>query len=97
MLQGFGHFFHSIMQEQCTHALLCAGSMSLVVRPAYNANRVPTHTIIHADTIYHATHLIPIYGNQFLPLDITLHVSYDAFRAYYVNKYADHHAFEITS
>ncbi|KAG1733920.1 uncharacterized protein EDB91DRAFT_1238517 [Suillus paluster] len=68
-----------------------------VVCPAYNANRAPTHTIIHADTIYRAAHLIPIYGNQFVPLDITLYVSYDAFRAYYVNKYVDHHTFEITS
>lgn len=68
-----------------------------VVRPAYYANHAPTHTIIHVDTIYRAAHLIPIYGNQFLPLDITLHMSYDAFRAYYVNKYVDHHAFEIAS
>ncbi|KAG1866578.1 hypothetical protein DFJ58DRAFT_714545 [Suillus subalutaceus] len=74
-----------------------------VVRPAYYANHAPTHTIIHAveiasaDTIYCAAHLIPIYSNQFLPLDITLHVSYDAFRAYYVNKYVDHHTFEIAS
>ncbi|KAG1827440.1 uncharacterized protein BJ212DRAFT_1443481 [Suillus subaureus] len=50
-----------------------------VVCPAYYANCAPTHTIIHADTIYYAAHLIPIYGNQFLPLDIMLHMSYDAF------------------
>ncbi|KAG1720920.1 uncharacterized protein EDB91DRAFT_1240360 [Suillus paluster] len=36
-------------------------------------------------------------GNQFVHLDITLHVSYDAFRAYHVNKYVDHHTFEIAS
>ncbi|KAG0701117.1 hypothetical protein DFH29DRAFT_1052229 [Suillus ampliporus] len=40
---------------------------------------------------------IPIYGHHFVPLIITLHVSYDAFWAYYVNKYVDHHAFEIAS
>ncbi|KAG1764945.1 hypothetical protein EDD22DRAFT_978916 [Suillus occidentalis] len=59
-----------------------------VFRPAYNTNCAPTHTIIHVDTIYHAAHLIPIYSNQFLPLDIMLYVSYD---------YIDHHAFEIAS
>ncbi|KAG1888701.1 hypothetical protein F4604DRAFT_1877237 [Suillus subluteus] len=51
-----------------------------MVRPAYGANRAPLHSIIHVETIYHAAHLIPIYG---MP--------------YYVNKYVDHHAFEIAS
>ena len=68
-----------------------------MVCPAYSANRAPLHSIIHVDTIYRAAHLIPIYGRRFLPPNVNLHVSYDSFRAYYVNKFVDHHAFEIAS
>ncbi|KAG2069776.1 hypothetical protein BDR04DRAFT_1128746 [Suillus decipiens] len=52
-----------------------------MVHPAYSANHTPLHSIIHA----------------FLPSNINLHTSYDAFQAYYVNKYVDHHAFKIAS
>ncbi|KAG1717372.1 uncharacterized protein EDB91DRAFT_1067996, partial [Suillus paluster] len=45
--------------------------------------------------IYHAAHLIPIYGAQSVSYDLKYYQSYDMFRAYYVNKYTDHHAFEI--
>ncbi|KAG2342371.1 hypothetical protein BDR05DRAFT_976526 [Suillus weaverae] len=53
--------------------------------------------IIHVDSIYCAAHLIPIYGTHAIPQDLKYYDSYDAFRAFYVNKFADHHAFEITS
>ncbi|KAG2135326.1 hypothetical protein DEU56DRAFT_738053 [Suillus clintonianus] len=66
-----------------------------VVRPAYHANHAPHMSIIHIDSIYRAAHLIPIYGAQFVSYDLRYYQSYDTFRAYYVNKYADHHAFEI--
>ncbi|KAG1747791.1 uncharacterized protein EDB91DRAFT_1235787 [Suillus paluster] len=68
-----------------------------MVHPAYSANRTPLHSIIHVDMIYRAAHLIPIYGRRFLPPNVNLHVSYDSFRAYDVNKFVDHHAFEIAS
>jgi hypothetical protein len=66
-----------------------------VVRPGEGANNTAEHAIIHIDTIYRAAHLIPMYGTEFLPQELKFYHSYDAFRAYYVNKYADHHAFEI--
>ncbi|KAG1856432.1 hypothetical protein F4604DRAFT_1883125 [Suillus subluteus] len=68
-----------------------------MVHPAYGANRAPLHSIVHVETIYRAAHLIPIYGTRFFPPNVNLHTSYDAFRAYYVNKYVDHHAFKIAS
>ncbi|KAI6019411.1 hypothetical protein PISMIDRAFT_106633, partial [Pisolithus microcarpus 441] len=52
-------------------------------------------TVIHVDTIFCAAHLIPIYGWDFVPQEITLCHSYDAFNGFYVNKFFDHHAFEI--
>ncbi|KAG1880017.1 hypothetical protein F4604DRAFT_1879912 [Suillus subluteus] len=52
-----------------------------VVQPAHNNNNTPHISVIHIDSIYRATHLIP---------------TYDIFHCFYVNKYADHHSFEIT-
>ncbi|KAG1802552.1 uncharacterized protein BJ212DRAFT_1449973 [Suillus subaureus] len=53
-------------------------------------------TVIHyQDPDTGISHLIPLYGSNFLPCTITLHNSYNIFHAFYVNKYADHHAFEV--
>lgn len=68
-----------------------------VVRPGYNTRRQPDISIIHLDSIYRAAHLIPVYGTQHVSPEIQPHNSYNSFRSYYVNKYADHHAFEIAS
>ncbi|KAI6008314.1 hypothetical protein F5J12DRAFT_905371 [Pisolithus orientalis] len=55
-------------------------------------------TIIHIDTIYCTAHLIPVYANhQIDPASIKPNESYDKFLHYYVNKFADHHAFKIAS
>ncbi|KAJ7692795.1 hypothetical protein B0H14DRAFT_3662741 [Mycena olivaceomarginata] len=51
--------------------------------------------IIHLDSILRGAHLIPIYGDSHLPRHIKHTASLDSFRAYYVNKYADHHSHEI--
>ncbi|KAG1864575.1 hypothetical protein C8R48DRAFT_747864 [Suillus tomentosus] len=66
-----------------------------MVRPGEGANNTAEYAIIHIDAIYRAAHLIPMYGMEFLPPELKFYHSYDAFCAYYVNKYADHHAFEI--
>ncbi|KAG1760301.1 hypothetical protein EDD22DRAFT_980688 [Suillus occidentalis] len=42
-------------------------------------------------------HLIPVYGPDFIADNIEYFHSYDAFRSFYINKFADHHAFEIAS
>jgi len=51
--------------------------------------------IIHLDTIVRSSHLIAVYGNKPLPKGIPLCYTLDLFHSYYVNKYIDHHAFEI--
>ncbi|KAG2113347.1 hypothetical protein BD769DRAFT_1630072 [Suillus cothurnatus] len=65
-----------------------------IVTPTTNNDVTPDVSIIHVDCIFHATHLIPVYGPDFIPI-ISLHDSYDMFNSYYVNKYLDHHSFEI--
>ena len=54
--------------------------------------------IIHLDSIYCAAQLIPIYAShQVDPASVKPNESYDMFHSFYVNKFADHHAFEIAS
>ncbi|KAI6005408.1 hypothetical protein EDC04DRAFT_2871760 [Pisolithus marmoratus] len=68
-----------------------------MVCPSHQANNSPLFDVIHLDTIYCVAHLIPIYGTCFISPDIKSHNSYDAFCAFYVNKYADHHTFETAT
>ncbi|KAG1860759.1 hypothetical protein F4604DRAFT_1882540 [Suillus subluteus] len=68
-----------------------------MVCPACSTNNAPIYNIIHVDSIYCVAHLIPVYGRRFLHRGINLHNSYDSFHTFYVNKYADHHAFELAS
>ncbi|KAF8805624.1 hypothetical protein BYT27DRAFT_7224752 [Phlegmacium glaucopus] len=54
------------------------------------------HTaIIHLDTIVRASHLIPVFGLQHISRTLSFTDTLDTFTSFYVNKYVDHHAFEI--
>ncbi|KAH7905240.1 hypothetical protein BJ138DRAFT_1138338 [Hygrophoropsis aurantiaca] len=66
------------------------------VQPQFNDDKSAEISIIHIDTIFRAAHLIPVYGSKFVPKSIKYHHSYDVFRTFYVNKYADHHTFTLT-
>ncbi len=52
-------------------------------------------TVIHLHSILRGAHLIPVYGQHYLPIGFSHTWSLDAFEAFHVNKYADHHANEI--
>ena len=65
-----------------------------VVRPDTTCGR-RKQSVVHLDTFYRGAHLIPVYGKEKLPIDFHYSHSLDAFRAFYVNKYIDHHANEI--
>jgi len=68
-----------------------------MVQPEITDDGLPVLSVIHLDCIFRAAHLLPIYGDNPIPITITPDNSLDAFAAFYVNKYADHHAFEIAS
>ena len=53
--------------------------------------------VIHVDTIVRSAHLIPIFGQRPVPPFVSFYNSLDAFRGFYVNGFADHHAFELVS
>ena len=54
-------------------------------------------SIVHIDTILRNVHLIPVFGTGFIPHRVHYSNSLDIFSLYYVNKYADHHLFEVVS
>ncbi|KAG2739040.1 hypothetical protein P692DRAFT_201842704 [Suillus brevipes Sb2] len=51
--------------------------------------------VTHVESIFRSAHLIPVYGIEPLPPAIKSHHVLDIFTLFYVNRYADHHAFEI--
>jgi hypothetical protein len=67
-----------------------------VVQPEVT-DGLPAVSVIHLDCIFRAAHLLPVFGDNPIPENISPHNSLDAFAAFYVNKYIDHHAFEIAS
>ena len=52
------------------------------------------HAVIGLDMILQPAHLIGMYGDE-IPVNFQLSDTLDAFRAYYVNKYIDHHAYTM--
>ncbi|KAH9019352.1 hypothetical protein EDB85DRAFT_1873220 [Lactarius pseudohatsudake] len=68
-----------------------------VVRPDTNADGSPAVAVIHLDSVLRAAHLLPVFGNSLMPIDLSHYHSLDAFETYYINKYIDYHAFEIAS
>ena len=68
-----------------------------MVEPDVHEDGRPHLAIIHLDTILRAAHLIPVYGTNFIERSLTMHDTLDTFKDFYVNKYVDHHTFEIAS
>ncbi|KAG1855266.1 hypothetical protein F4604DRAFT_1883246 [Suillus subluteus] len=68
-----------------------------MVQPSFHADSSRELSIIHVDTIIHACHLIPIFDSDFTPENLTLHNVLDIWLNFYVNRFVDHHTFEIAS
>ncbi|KAG1879522.1 hypothetical protein C8R48DRAFT_745047 [Suillus tomentosus] len=68
-----------------------------MVTPSFHEDGSRNLAVIHIETVFRAAHLIPIYGSEYIPHSLKFYDSLDTFRSFYVNKYADHHAFEIVS
>ena len=67
------------------------------VRPHMVGRRRLT-TVIHLDSLLRGAHLLPVFGGAtHLPTNFHFSYSLDAFEAYFINKYADNHMYEICS
>lgn len=66
-----------------------------VVEPEYVANGSRLMSVIHVDSIVRAAHFLPIFqGSSTLPPQLKFSLTLESFRAFYINKYIDYHAFE---
>ncbi|KIJ63554.1 hypothetical protein HYDPIDRAFT_92089 [Hydnomerulius pinastri MD-312] len=66
-----------------------------VVKPEYTPSGRRSLAVVHLDSIARVAHLLPVYGPSVLPEDLHFSQSLDAFRAFYVSRYADHHMHEF--
>ncbi|KAK7684223.1 hypothetical protein QCA50_012547 [Cerrena zonata] len=65
-----------------------------IVTPDFDADGSRTQSVIHTDCIVRGAHLIPVFGADHIPFNFPFSASLDSFRAYYVNRFIDYHAFE---
>ena len=66
-----------------------------IVQPDIDCYGWPVETVVHVDCIVWGVLFIPVYSKEFLPPHVNFSNSLGLFKAYFVNKYADHHAHEI--
>ena len=66
-----------------------------IVEPDDVLYGAPSAAVIHLDMILHAAHLLPVFGEHSVLKRLTHEQTLDKFTSFYVNKYADHHAFAI--
>ncbi|KAF8802623.1 hypothetical protein BYT27DRAFT_7306648 [Phlegmacium glaucopus] len=99
----FFSFSHDGIKYPCAlvHWFSCVGNLPddhtgmWVVEPD-TLDTGENHTaIIHLDTIVRASHLIPVFGPQRVSRTLSFTDTLDTFTSFYVNKYVDHHVFEI--
>ena len=57
----------------------------------------PVRAVVHLDTILRNVHLLPVFGTGHIPPQLHYSQSLDIFSSFYVNKYADHHSFEVVT
>jgi len=68
--------------------------MWVVEREVTNDGR-PIASVIHLDTIIRAAHLLPVFKEGFVSKYLSFTDTLDKFQMVYVNKFVDHHVFEI--
>ena len=73
----------------------CPDTGMWIVTPDFDRTGDRVMSVIHLDTILRGAHLLGVTDATQIPRHITLHNSLDAFKAFYINKYIDHHAHEI--
>ena len=52
-------------------------------------------SVVHLSTLIRCAQLLPVFGSMMMPVSFQHCYTYDSFKAFYVNKYADHQTNEI--
>lgn len=71
------------------------GTGMWVVEPDVTDDGAPITSVIHLDTVVRAAHLLPVFKEEFVSRDLLFSDTLNEFKSFYVNKFVDHHAFEI--
>ena len=66
-----------------------------IVEPDVMEGGTAISSVIHLDTIVRAAHLLPVFKGEIVSRDLSFSDKLDKFQLFYVNKFIDHHAFEI--
>ncbi|KIJ62999.1 hypothetical protein HYDPIDRAFT_93454 [Hydnomerulius pinastri MD-312] len=66
-----------------------------IVRPELDHDGEWVQSVISLDSIVRGAHLMPVFGEDQLPRGFHFSDSLDAFNAYYINKFIDHHAHSL--
>ena len=66
-----------------------------IFEPDYGDNGYRIMSVVHIDSIVRAAHLLPVFKHDTpIPREVNFTNTLDVFRAFYLNKYIDYHAFE---
>ncbi|KAI6029818.1 hypothetical protein PISMIDRAFT_105752, partial [Pisolithus microcarpus 441] len=68
-----------------------------MVGPSFMVDGSKNLSVIHIDSIVHSVHLLPIFRCEQVPQSVDFHNSLDIYCGFYVNRFADYHAFELAS
>ena len=68
-----------------------------VVKKEKRSDGLPVIDFIYIDAIVRSCQLLPVYRRGMIPHQVNHMTSLNCFQAYYVNKFADHHSFELLS
>ncbi|KAI6006921.1 hypothetical protein EDD15DRAFT_2153545 [Pisolithus albus] len=68
-----------------------------MVAPSFLEDGSPHHAVIHIDSIVPSAHLLPIFGRGYILPYVNCHNLLEVFRGFYINRFADHHTFELAS
>ncbi|KAI9459974.1 hypothetical protein HD554DRAFT_2323915 [Boletus coccyginus] len=85
--------FFSFRFQGCSHSYPLTGMW--IVVPEVNAAGCHVQAVISVKSILQGAHLIGVFGAAFLPVPFHFSSSLDAFNAYYVNRYIDHHSYAL--
>ncbi|EIW75493.1 hypothetical protein CONPUDRAFT_65748 [Coniophora puteana RWD-64-598 SS2] len=66
-----------------------------MVQPKFNSDSSRRVDVVHIDSLVRAAHLIPHFGTGHVPEEMHCYDSYDSYDSFYLNRFVDHHAFEI--
>jgi hypothetical protein len=66
-----------------------------IVQPEDDDAGEPVYEVVHLDSIVRAAHLLPVFGPEMVPADLHYSQTLDVFRAFYLNCFIDHHAYDL--